>query len=62
MNTEDKKTEARQNLASPITPGVGTSLTPGDERMYMSRLLASEYSDEAIAARVKRLQAPSEEK
>jgi hypothetical protein len=50
----DKQTN-NNNFAAPIQPGVGTAVTPANEREFAAKI-ARDYTDAAIAARVKRLQ------
>jgi hypothetical protein len=49
----DKQTN-NNDFAAPIQPGVGTAVTPANEREFAAKI-AREYSDAAIEARVKAL-------
>jgi hypothetical protein len=51
----DKQTN-NNDFAAPVTPGVGTAVTPANEREFAAKI-ARDYTDAKIAANVARLKA-----
>jgi hypothetical protein len=55
-NIMETKLEKKPDFAAPITAGAGFAVTPGDV-LASAQKLASEYSDEEIDKRLRRLKA-----